>query len=99
MFGVVLTNLLWMRSNVKCKRSLKSKMARSYSFFFHYNKPASRAKGSPVISIHYRGQCFLAGNIVCSVPTVGRINKRQPFFVMTGKAQSVIIKNNVAYIT
>jgi len=70
-----------------------------YSFFFHYNKPASRQKGSPVISLHYKQQCHLVGNVVCNVPTKGKINvKRQPNFVMAGKAENVLIENNVAYI-
>jgi hypothetical protein len=53
-----------------------------YSFFFHYNKPASREQKKPVISVHYKDQCFLVENIVCNVPTKGKLNKRQPYFVM-----------------
>lgn len=87
-----------MQSSEKFKLNMTSK-TRSYSFFFHYNKPASRTKGVPVISIHYRGQCLLVQNIVCSVPTSGKINKRQPFFVMTGKAHNIVVKDNVAYVT
>jgi len=70
-----------------------------YSFFYHYNKPASRQQGKPVISVHYKGVCLMVNNLVCGVPTKGRINKRQPFFVMTGKAKDVVVKDNVAYIS
>ncbi len=69
------------------------------SFFFHYNKPASRSKGKPVISLHYKDRCLLVDNIVCKVPTNGRINKRQPFFVIAGKASDVSIKDNIAYVS
>lgn len=69
-----------------------------YSFFFHYNKPASKQRGRPIISLHYRQQCLLVENLVCNVPTKGKVNKRQPFFVMTGKANEVVIDSNVAHI-
>ena len=70
----------------------------THTFFFHYNKPASKQKGKPVISLHYRKHCLLVDNLVCTVPTQGRINKRQPLFVVTGKANKVEIKDNIAYI-
>lgn len=37
-------------------------------------------------------------NLVCDVPVKGKINKRQPFFVICGKAQSIEVKNKVAFI-
>lgn len=71
----------------------------SYSFFYHFNKPASRQRGIPIISLHYRDKCLLVENLVCNVPTRGRINKnRQPNFVVTGKANNLVIKDNIAYI-
>lgn len=70
-----------------------------YSFFFHYNKPASKQQGIPVISLHYRGACHLVNNLVCEVPTKGKINKRQPFFVMTGKAENIQIEDGMAHIS
>lgn len=69
------------------------------SFFYHYNKPASKQRGKPVISLHYMKQCLMIDNIVCSVPTQGRINKRQPYFVVTGKASDVSIKDGIAYVS
>jgi len=71
---------------------------REYSFFYHYNKPASKARGKPVISIHYRNQCILVSNIVLEVPTRGKINKRQPHFTVTGKAEDITIVDDIAYI-
>jgi hypothetical protein len=41
---------------------------------------------------------MLVENIVCNVPTKGKINKRQPFFVVCGKAQSIEIINKIAFI-
>ncbi len=68
------------------------------AFFFHYNKPASKKAGSPIISIHYKKQCILVKNVICSVPTRGKIRKTQPFFVMAGKANSIEVLDEIAYI-
>ena len=67
-------------------------------FFFHYNKPASKAAGKPVISLHFKKQCVLVSNIVCGVPTKGKIRNKQPCFIMTGKANNISIVDNVALI-
>jgi hypothetical protein len=67
-------------------------------FFFHMNKPASQQTGRPVVSLHYRGKCHLVSNVVCNTPTQGRIRKVQPVFVMVGRASSVRIEDDVAYI-
>ena len=40
----------------------------------------------------------MVDNVVCEVPTEGKVNKTQPYFVMQGKAVEVVIKNSVAYI-
>jgi len=68
------------------------------AFFFHMNKPASQRLGRPVVSLHYRGKCHLVSNVVCNTPTKGRIRKVQPVFIMTGRASSVRIVDDVAYI-
>lgn len=60
--------------------------AKPRAFFFHFNKPASRAAGAPVISLHVDGVCYLVSNIECLVPIKGRIRKTQPRWVMTGRA-------------
>lgn len=72
--------------------------AKRYRFFYHYNKPLSQQKKKPVISVHYRKQCLFADNVIVNVKTRGRINKRQPRFVVTGKAKSITIRKGIAYI-
>ena len=68
-------------------------------FFFHYNKPASRKRGKPIISLHYSKQCHLVENIVCNVYTRGKIRKRQPYFVLTGDADQITIEDGIATIS
>ena len=81
-------------------------MNKTLSFFFHYSKPLSREQGMPVITIHWKGKCLWVNNLICDVYTKGRINNRQPYFVMCGKATSIEIKREgvtktiiVAHIT
>lgn len=57
-----------------------------YSFYFHYNKPASLQQGRPVMSVHWKNTCILVYGVDCSVPTHSRINKTVPSVVMTGYA-------------
>jgi hypothetical protein len=68
-------------------------------FFFHYNKPASRQAGKPVLSVHWKGACHFVDNVVCCVPCSGKINKRQPYFVMRGYGMVRISPLNIAIIT
>lgn len=68
------------------------------SFWFHYNKPASKSRGKPTITVHWDGVCYLVDNLFVHVPTQGRIRKTQPYFVMAGKAEDVKIVFDVAYI-
>lgn len=70
-----------------------------FAFFFHFNKPLSQKKGKPVISLHYKEQCCFVDNVVCSVTTKGRVRKRQPRFVMCGRAHAISIQDGVAYIS
>lgn len=69
------------------------------SFFFHFNKPATQRTGKPQVSVHYDKVCHIVDNVVCSVPTEGKINKRQPRFVMRGKCNKFIIKKGIGYIS
>lgn len=73
-------------------------MNRTYSFFFHYNKPASVKSGRPQITVHHKGICYIVDNLKCKVMTHGKIRKSQPRFVVAGKANSVIIKDGIAII-
>lgn len=63
---------------------------RPYSFFFHYNKPASRQRGHPVMTLHVRGACHTCRALVIDVPTTTREQKTQPHIVVTGKATRVV---------
>ncbi len=67
-------------------------------FHFHYNKLASRKAGKPQVTLHYKGKCILVDNIKICVNIQGKINKRQPYFVMTGSCSQVDIVNNEATI-
>lgn len=67
-------------------------------FFFHYNKPASKSRGQPIISLHYSKTCHLINNLICDVPTKGKIRTKQPQFVICGKAKSIVIEDGVATI-
>ena len=68
-----------------------SKDARA--FFFHFNKPASKAAGTPKISVHTKGKCYIVDNVECEVPTKGRHQKRQPHFIMTGRGCVMLFKD------
>jgi hypothetical protein len=68
-------------------------------FFYHYNKPATQRLGVATISVHYDKKCHLVQGIEVSVPTVSKINKRSPQFVMTGYCSSFKIKKGVAVIS
>jgi len=68
-------------------------------FWFHYNRPASLRAGKPQVSVHYQGTCHIVDNVVCDRPTTGKINKRQPYFVMRGLCNNVTIQKGVAIIT
>ena len=81
------------------KTSIKRiEMGKLKSFFFHYNKPLSKKHKKPIISIHYQKQCLYVENVVCSVPTRGKIRNKQPYFVMCGKATNILVKEKIAYI-
>jgi hypothetical protein len=54
-------------------------------FFFHYNKPASKRAGHPVMTVHHFGRCLLVRAIVCKVPVTTRERKSQPHVVMAGQ--------------
>lgn len=76
----------------------RARPAKPRTFFFHFNKPMSKAAGYPRISVHFNKTCQIVDNVVCEVPTHGRIRKTQPVFVMTGKCRMFVIIDNVAYL-
>lgn len=65
-----------------------------YSFWLHYNKPASAKVGKPVITVHWRGACHLVPNVRCDVPTFGYIRATQPRFVMKGWAYEMRLEKD-----
>lgn len=73
----------------KAKSSIKfKKEPRSYSFFFHYNKPMSRKFGRNKLTVHRQGVCHLVDEIQCKVETNTKDNKKQPHCVITGKSKN-----------
>ena len=67
------------------------------SFWFHYNKPESKRRGHPVLTLHYEGRCHYVRSIVCNVPTYTRERSTQPHVVVAGKG-AVIIDGGIARI-
>ena len=61
-------------------------------FFFHYRKTT---KG---MTVHYCGKCIPCIDVKCLVQCETKRNKRQPFLVMQGFAESVELKGNWAII-
>jgi hypothetical protein len=64
---------------------------KTYSFFLHYNKPASQKAGRNKLTVHWRGQCLLVDGIVCAVPIASHDRKTQPRCVLRGRAASINI--------
>jgi hypothetical protein len=73
-------------------------MSKPRRFTFHYNKPASQRAKRPQISVHIGDRCLIVDNVSVGVHTHGRINKRQPYFVMVGFG-CVRVRENIAYLT
>lgn len=63
-----------------------------YRFKFHYNKPLSRQLGQTTWSVHVCGKCHYVQLIDCRVPVKSRSQKRQPYAVMVGDAETVELK-------
>lgn len=79
--------------------STTRKKPRAKRFFIHYNKPETQRRDKVTISVHHDNKCHMVDNVVCSLPTEGKVNKRQPYFVMQGYCHDVKIKKGIAYIT
>lgn len=61
---------------------------KKYVFFYHYFKQKK------MMSVHFRGSCYVTPNVVCMVPCETKWNKRQPNLVMKGKANQIIVEND-----
>lgn len=68
------------------------------AFWFHYNRPASRHAGHPVMTVHYQGSCHTVRHIQCHVPVLTRERKSQPHVVMAGRG-IVALRAGTAIIT
>jgi len=71
----------------------------SHRFYFHFNKPESLRQKKTLWSVHWKGSCYIAEQIVCKVSCESKANKRQPFAVMRGFANSVTVENGRVVIT
>jgi hypothetical protein len=64
---------------------------RQKTFFYHYNKPASRAAKKPLMSVHFNKKCYVVDHIHCVVGAWTEHRKRQPFCVMKGYCMGIDI--------
>lgn len=62
---------------------------RTYVFYYHMNKPASKKYGTPLMTVHWRGECHLTENVLCDVPTWTHHNHQQPRVVVKGRASDM----------
>ena len=62
---------------------------RPKTFWFHYNKPASKKQGRNVLTVHWNGQCHLVNSLNCNVPVETSNRKQQPRCVIKGKATDI----------
>ena len=65
---------------------------KKYRFFYHY------FRGKKAMSIHFKGTCYVVKNVVCHSPCETKWNKRQPYLVMQGFTNNVVIVDDVAYV-
>lgn len=61
------------------------------AFWFHFNKPETRKRGRPVMTVHYKGQCLMVESIDCAVPVKTRVRKRQPRMVVAGVGDVTVV--------
>lgn len=64
-------------------------------FWYHYNKPASKKAGRPVLSVHYEDRCQQVHMVKCKVDTETQARKRQPFCVVRGWCEGIIFFRSV----
>ncbi len=61
------------------------------TFFFHYNKPASRVAKKPLMSVHFDKKCYIVDHISCRIGVDTLHRKKQPYCVMKGKCFGIKI--------
>ncbi len=69
------------------------------TFFYHYNKPASRAAGRAVMSLHFRNACHLVNGISCYVSTYTQERAKQPRMVIKGHAHEITFDHTGESVT
>ena len=69
-----------------------------YRFFYHFNKPLSKQRGKPYMSVHFRGKCYFARRLSCHVSCQTKERKTQPVMVMQGYCREVIDNNGIIQI-
>lgn len=69
-----------------------------YRFFFHLNKPLTKATGDVWWTIHCRGRCYSVKSIRCEPPTETKSNKSQPLGVVRGYCRYVEIIGDAANV-
>ena len=78
-------------------KTILIKVDKMKTFWFHYNRHASKKAGKPKITVHYDGKCHIVDNIGPCL-SYGDIRKRQPHFVMKGKCKEIQVIKGIAYV-
>jgi hypothetical protein len=65
---------------------------RKYRFFLHYNK------SKKAMTVHFRGKCHIAKNVICEPETQTKWRTAQPMLVMQGWASLIIAGNDTILI-
>lgn len=66
---------------------------KKYTFFYHYNKPASKAAGKNKLTLHWKKKCIIVDKIFCFVDSRTVDRKIQPRCVIKGQAEFCDISN------
>ena len=75
--------------HIKTSSTKLKKRAFTYRFFFHYNKPESKAQGCNVLTVHWDKQCHFVNDIKCFAETETHTQKTQPHCIVRGWAHGV----------
>lgn len=68
------------------------------TFWFHYNKPASKAQGRNVLTVHWMGKCHLVNSLSCDghIETVAR--RQQPRCILKGMATDITFGESKGHV-
>lgn len=64
---------------------MKLSKEKKYRFFYHYYRQKKK------MSVHFRNRCYIVDDIRCFYNTFTKYNKTQPYLVMQGWAEKVIV--------